>query len=78
MIVGIKKVLKSFKTCPVPRKDKPVRVGISGTNPLLYNDEKKQVIYDDKGGLKLTKEGIGLNILIMIKNNVTHNVNMVM
>ena len=55
MILGLKKLLNSFKTCPVPRKDKPIRFGISGTNPLLYNDEKKQVIYDDKGGYKMTK-----------------------
>jgi len=31
--------------------DKPVRVGLSGTNPFLYNDEKKRVMFNEKGKL---------------------------
>ena len=50
MVSDFKKLLSSLESCPPPWRDKPVRVGIAGTNPLLYNDEKKKVLFDDKGG----------------------------
>ena len=49
MVTDFKKLLSSLESCPVPMKDKLVKVGIAGTNPLLYNDKKKKVLFDDKG-----------------------------
>ena len=49
MVTVFKKLLTSLESCTVPLRDKPVKVGIAGTNPLLYNDKKKKVLFDDKG-----------------------------
>ena len=49
MVTVFKKLLTSLESCTVPRRDKPVKVGIAGTNPLLFNDKKKKVLFDDKG-----------------------------
>ena len=53
MVTEFKKLVSSFESCLVPRRDKPVKVGIAGTNPVLYNDKKKKVIFDDKGDIYL-------------------------
>ncbi len=33
----------------MPLRDRPVTVGMIGTNPYLYNDDKKNVLFNEKG-----------------------------
>ena len=49
MVSDFKKLLTSMESCPLPGKNETVKVGIAGTNPVVFNDKEKKVLYDDKG-----------------------------
>ena len=49
LISTVKDIMVSFETCPTVLKDKTIKIGLTGTNPFLYNDEKKRVIYNADG-----------------------------
>ena len=42
-------LLESFNECPHPLKGKMVRVASQGTNPFIYTDYDRNVVYNEKG-----------------------------
>ena len=42
-------LLKPFDECPHPLKGKTVRVASQGTNPFIFTDYERNVVYNDKG-----------------------------
>ena len=45
----VKIKLASFKQCPHVLQGLPVNIGLRGTNPYMYNDKDKKILYDDRG-----------------------------
>jgi hypothetical protein len=41
--------LAGWSSCPHPLKGKHLRVASQGTNPFIYTDYDRNVVYNDKG-----------------------------
>ena len=48
-VEGFKEKLKNFRKCPSPLEGKDLNAGSYGTNPFMYNDREKKVIYGPDG-----------------------------
>ena len=48
-VEGFKEKLKNFRKCPSPLEGEDLNAGSFGTNPFMYNDREKKVIYGPDG-----------------------------
>ena len=55
-------ILNAFDKCPHPLERKMIKISSIGTNPYLYNDEKKKPILGPNGIPLGSNGGIALNL----------------
>ncbi len=50
--------LKNFSSCPHPLKGKTLKVASTGTNPFIFTDYDRKIVYSEKGRPLGTNTGI--------------------